>query len=1235
MRLPLDRRPSARRLRRQQSSLLAMAALVPSLASAIQFTPVPEANLDLSQLGRIGVAGDFSGISLYQFEEQNEKPYSTNGSESLLAQLPNGAFASAISTDASIHDMCTFTRDNGEMQGVVIGGNFTSLDGIQSQGIAMFNPNTSVITPLAGLSGQVNALLCDKDTNTVYVGGNFRAANSTNAIAWVGTDGWTNLPFAGFNGPVSSITKASNGHVVFGGSFTGLGNTSTPSTPDGQVINLSSANITSAASSSTTGFSDPRNIICKTSGTDGAGNTWLLRDNSAGFWQAAFGFGFQPTKLRLWNTHQDGRGTKTFRFTAFPLGGILNMTYLDPATGQNASCTSECPLSDDKNVTFQDFHFVNLVGMNSFRIDISAFYGAGGGLNGIQLFEDDINSYAINDFNAPSCSDSDTKSTSTATGPWAVSPSEQSSSQYLTAKLSGTISSQSASVTFLPDLKESGNYSVNLYTPGCIQDNTCSTRGQVNITGIMSSSGKDKFTTSLYQTNNFDKYDQIYFGYIEASSADGFRPSVTLAPLNGQNIDDMTLVAQRVGFTLINSTGGLNGLFDFDPKAATVNTDFKSSKINQLGSSFATGSAVTSLTTTGDLIVVGGNFTSTNARNVIGINTATEATMALDGGLNGEVMAMKLSGDTQLFVGGQFSNTQDNAVAGLNNVGVYDTSANTWTALGAGVNGKVYHVVPMLVNITSEDEPESVVTFTGDFTEINAFGDGKAIPVSGFAVWVPSQKNWLQNLSGPVPAFSGILTTGLLDLPGGGSIYAGSMTSATIGANGAVSLSGKFGQFPVKIQAPTTNSNTLSRRDSVSSGNITGVVTGAFYNNNGRNITILGGHFTAEGANGSTVNNLVLIDGSKSNTISGLGSQIEDNSTFIALATTGDLLFAGGNVRGRVNDADVRGIISVNLQSASFNSSQPPGMSGGNATVTDIQVRPDSGEVYVAGSFDSAGALGCPGVCYYDTSLAAWNRPGINLEGTGHALIWTSKTQLVAGGNFTLNGTSATMLAMYSPDRQAWSAYPGEDALPGPVEALTAGSRDRSQLWVSGTASNGSIYLMKYDGSNWHSAGVTLLPGSIVNSLQVFSLTSSHGNTDILDSNQVLMITGSVGVPGYGSASAAIFNGTSFQPYALTINNGNTAGSISKIFTENEDFFTDKGGHLALGFVVLIGLGISLALIFIMVIIGMALDRLRKKREGYTPAPTSMYDRGGGIRKVPPHELFESLGKGRPGAPQI
>src|SRR5690606_5181868 len=100
-----------------------------------------------------------------------------------------------------------------------------------------------------------------EENDTVYVGGNFKGSKSTNAMAWVEGDGWTNLPFAGFNGPVDAISKAPNGHIIFGGTFTGLGNASSPREPDGQVINLSTAKIT-AQNSASGSNGDPKNILC-------------------------------------------------------------------------------------------------------------------------------------------------------------------------------------------------------------------------------------------------------------------------------------------------------------------------------------------------------------------------------------------------------------------------------------------------------------------------------------------------------------------------------------------------------------------------------------------------------------------------------------------------------------------------------------------------------------------------------------------------------------------------------------------------------------------------------------------------------------------------------------------------------------------------------------------------------------------------------------------------------------
>lgn len=337
---------------------------------------------------------------------------------------------------------------------------------------------------------------------------------------------------------------------------------------------------------------------------------------------------------------------------------------------------------------------------------------------------------------------------------------------------------------------------------------------------------------------------------------------------------------------------------------------------------------------------------------------------------------------------------------------------------------------------------------------------------------------------------------------------------------------------------------------------------------------------------------------------------------------------------GSVNGATVRGLVSFDLQTNDYGV-QPPALDGGNSTVSVIAARPNTGDLYVGGSFDTAGSLGCPAVCIYSSSSSQWTRPGTNLAGNTKTMVWVSDKNLVAGGNFTVNG-STTFLVTYTAGDSTWDSYPGAAAIPGPVDIVTQGSQDGSQIWVTGTATNGSIFLMKYDGSNWKSAGQPFNAGTEILSLQIFSLTSAHDSSDLLDVKMSLMLTGRIVVPGFGTASAALFNGTALTPFALTTNSGNKAGTITKIFTEKTDFFSgENSSGLPIYAIVLIGLAIALGLTLLIVVAGMAMDRLRKKREGYVPAPTSTFGRGSGMQRVPPRELLESLGKGRPGAPTV
>ncbi|KAI1300324.1 cortical protein marker for cell polarity-domain-containing protein [Xylaria venustula] len=1228
---------SAARSHRRFASpwLLAMTSFA-TLSRTLTFNPIPSPNFDISDLGQVGFAGDFEGISFYEFEGQTEQPFSSNGSEQLMTRLPNGVFIDLLSADASIKDMCVF-------QGrVILGGNFTSVGGEESIGVAAFNTTTSEITPLPGLSGQVDSLLCDDDAGVVYIGGSFRAEDSFNAITWLASSNWSSLPFAGFNGPVSSIVKASSGHIIFGGSFTGLGNTSAPSIPDAQTININSARLSTYQGSTTAGFSDPKNIICNTGGTDGQGKTWLLEDNVPGNWAASFDFGFEPTKLRLRNTRQDGRGTRTWMFTAQPNNGIMNFTYIDPESGKNMSCSNKCPLSNDTSVEYQDFHFVNHIGMNAFRIDISDWYGQGGGLDSIELYQDDVYAFAINTFNEPPCANSSSPSNSTAIGPWTVTPAGLSNSEYLSAVLSKPITSDAASVVFQPDIRESGEYVIKIYTPGCRQDDTCDRRGQVNVFGSLNTTSGNQHLNngrSIYQTNEFDKYDQIYFGNVDVSSS-SFRPSITLSPVAGQSLssNDMVMVAQKIGVERMNSTGGLNGLFEYDPTKATVDTsDFDSSAFNKLGSTFDSESAVLSLLATNNRTYIGGNFTSSTINNVVALDTDGQ-TKPLDGGLNGEIVSMYYS-NGQLFVGGSFDDTQTGGATGLSNVAAYDEQQNKWVALGAGVDGPVMNVVPMTLNLTGNATEEAIV-LTGDFLRILPFGSNDAANATGFAVWVKSQSDWLQNLDMPVPFLDGQLAASLLSAPDNAELYAGSLSSQSLRAYGAASTNGMLGTFPIKISPTVSSGNStakLSKRElSVNgTGSASGVVTGAFDTNNGRNITVLAGHFTSKTTNGSTVYNLAFIDRKNSDSVTGLGTELPPESIFLALAIQGDTVFAGGRVNGTIQESPVNGLISYDVAGGSLNT-QPPVLAGDNVVVSSVAVRPDSSDLYVGGSFDTAGSLPCPGVCMLDTSQNQWSRPGFELSGTVNTMLWSSSSTLFAGGQLRMNDTDV-FLASYDVSHNKWSSFDGASDLPGPVDALTAADEKRDQVWAAGTRPDGTMYLMKYD-ENWVDAGITLEPDTVITSLQMFSLTEAHDKSDLVDQDQALLLTGSIAIPGFGTASGAIFNGTTLQPYILTSSTNTTvgSGSLSKIFVEKENFFKSSSKHgLALGFIVLIGLAISLGLMLFIVVAGLALDRYRKKRDGYVPAPTSMIDRGSGMQRVPPHELLDSLGRGRPGAPHV
>lgn len=1222
-------RDSFAALLRTGAGKLVLSLLLASPTTAITFNPVPVPPLSLGDLGRIAFTGDFDSISLYQYQGQSQQYPGRNGA--LLSRYPNGVFATINVTDADIKAMCTLPINGAER--VVFAGNFTGVGNMPTPGgIALLDPTNGNVRALEGLSGSVNALYCDREGGRVYVGGSLSGANSTNALVW--KDGWEDLSFHGFNGPIHSITRASNDNIVFGGEFNGLGgNASTVSSKNNtQVIPISNARISAQTSSGINGFTDPKNIACKADyTTQGADSTWLMADRADGFWKAEFGFGFEPTNMKLYNTDFQGRGTKTFHFTALPLGGILNLTYTDPQTGQKAFCDLRCPLPEG-NTTAQDFAFVNVVGMNAFRIDITEHYGAGAGLNGIELFQDAIYSYAVNEFNEPrNCGPTGSLSESTATGSWQVSPSHDSNSQYLTTVLQGSpIDVNAATVTFVPDVKQSGNYSVTIFTPGCQGDGTCGTRGRVNVTAV---AGGQTESTELWQTNNFDKYDEVYNGFIDATS--GAPPRVIIQPAAGQGPSPVTVVAQRVRFTLLKATSGnLNGLFEYQPGQTAEADNFSDSVINAAGASLSPRekALVTSVARGDDTLYVGGSFNTTDKRNNIFAirDGATGPTALSASGLNNQVMTLFHNAST-LYVGGNFTNTVDSNAPGLRGVAAYTN--NEWKPLGAGVEGVVLYLVPFSLNIT-DNTPEEVLAVSGFFSQVNAFDNNPATSVNDFAVWVPSRSNWLHNLEFYSLAMSGRLMT-FADVPGSARWFGGSVSSGALLASGSAELQSgdqlELEAFPVKIKAQRQAS--LRKRAIVDGQNLntTGVRTGTFYKENGMNKTILAGHFAATGADNQNITNVLIIDGNDSDKVTGFNDELDANSTFATVAVMNNILYAGGVVSGQLRNDRVAGVVAYDLTKNEFTPVQPPPLQGINVTVNAIAPRPKSNDIFIGGQFQSAGALSCAAVCMWNTERNQWNQAGNGIQGEVTSLTWIGDTKLLIAGNLT-SGNNHTKILTFDSTNSQYAVIPGANDLPGPVTALTIANRNGDQFWAAGQGSDGTAYLQRFDGSKWIPADPAMFGASTdIRGIQVLSLSENHDASQIIDQDQDLLLMGHINVTDFGTASAVLFNGTSLIPFLLATKgqDGQTEpGSLSSIFVENPNsFFLKSDSHLALWAIVLIGLAIALVLTFLLVVIGIIIEWYRKKQQGYAPAPTSYTDRMGNVGRVPPEQLFGTLSK--------
>lgn len=633
---------------------------------------------------------DFTvNIIRYSGEENFTKPLSeygqnTNGlvyfSDDIYIQLVDP------SNNTNIEQIVPYKKDSFILTG---SGSLSNYDLSQQ---LLYNLSDLSIKPIFNHSlGRVNSIL--PDDRYVYFGGNFsHTYNNSIANSLIIWDSQTNsttmFPFGGFgnNSIITTLQKLKNDIILFSGKFSTLDNDeilhlqynttehqslsqilaqNASSFELEQQISLLYSSWNSTPSSATV---NSGSLSCLSPDTD----SWFVPETS-GILALNLPIYVTPSKLRIYNSPNEDNDVATFRITPNNPDSILNLTYVDPEDGEVKFCDAFCPLFNRKRLVaasqnttsskysytlvnnnttdikwsseYQEFVFVNSISMSTINFVALSSYGQNVALAGFELFRDYFTTYANNTLNQPEgCSSLNVSSQIMGTSFASLSDGDWytpiPNADYLAYNYVQGIN-DIPEVTFYPNLLYNGNYTVDLVTPGCDADKTCSTRGIINVT--VWNQNKPITSKMIYQTNENYKVDQLFSGQLDSSS------KVTMKFHAGINVktgnftfvaDNINMYVNSLNVTYLNDKNTthtynvtLNGLFEYPSLSSinsTTNTQLfvNSSFNNYAAKNYPSNSTLYSFLYNANTLLLGGSFPylqsfklNSNASNLTMTNT--------------------------------------------------------------------------------------------------------------------------------------------------------------------------------------------------------------------------------------------------------------------------------------------------------------------------------------------------------------------------------------------------------------------------------------------------------------------------------------------------------------------------------------------------------------------------------------------------------------------------------------
>lgn len=182
----------------------------------------------------------------------------------------------------------------------------------------------------------------------------------------------------------------------------------------------------------------------------------------------------------------------------------------------------------------------------------------------------------------------------------------------------------------------------------------------------------------------------------------------------------------------------------------------------------------------------------------------------------------------------------------------------------------------------------------------------------------------------------------------------------------------------------------------------------------------------------------------------------------------------------------------------------------------------------------------------------------MDVSGIIYMIAWINMNELLVAGDMVINNQH-TYLAKMDAKNNVWkTVVTGDKVIPGPVTTFALDTDAGDSIFFTGNYLNGTQFLMKWTGSS-------LLEiqgfGSSTNirGIQIIKLNSDHGSNDLLHDDHTLFVTGLVDIPQTGSYSGVLFNGLSWTPLLLTSKSNGETSTLSSLFTQRKQIFSEAG----------------------------------------------------------------------------